>query len=58
MFFNNRATTRFGKSVKKEGFEKKCLEKSGNLTKFEKRQILSVKIYKAHYFPKPSNSNK
>ena len=32
--------------------------RSENLTKFEKRQIFLVKIYKTIYFPKPSNGKK
>ena len=33
-------------------------KKSGNLTKFEKTQMLSVEIYKISYFPKPSSGKK
>ena len=40
---------------KKQGFLKKDQEKSGNLTKFKKSQVLAVQIYKIPYFPKPSS---
>ena len=33
-------------------------KKSGNLTRFEKRQILSVQIHKIFYFSKPSIGKK